>query len=279
MQKITIKSLFLDEIPYKSWVFPGGEVGIKLQKIPQVGDNVLVDARGILSPKDIFELLQICNAFDDRIDITLNLPYIPYARQDRICNEGEAFALEIFAKMLFELPIAKLIVTDPHSKIFHKLFTDNCKKDIHLIIKPQIQITNPLYHKNKYDLVVFPDAGASEKYSVESIRTGLRFPMTHAMNKYRTENGVVYSELSDREKLIFEGKRILVVDDICDGGRTFISLANIISKDTNLKELDLYVTHGIFSNGLSQLFNYYDSIYCHNLMTEDDVVKTLVTIV
>ena len=42
--------------------------------------------------------------------------------------------------------------------------------------------------------------------------------------------------------------RLLVCDDLVDGGRTFIELAKVL-KPHNPKEMALYVTHGIFSKG------------------------------
>ena len=56
-----------------------------------------------------------------------------------------------------------------------------------------------------------------------------------------------------------EAKTGIIVDDICDGGRTFIELAKVIRKDYD--KLILCITHGIFSNGFDELFKYFDQIY------------------
>lgn len=60
-------------------------------------------------------------------------------------------------------------------------------------------------------------------------------------------------------------KPILVMDDICDGGATFISLAKEIKAHElyNDQELWLYVTHGIFSKGKQTLLDAgYSKIIC-----------------
>jgi ribose-phosphate pyrophosphokinase len=44
----------------------------------------------------------------------------------------------------------------------------------------------------------------------------------------------------------------LIVDDICDGGRTFIELAKVLRPLTS-GQVKLYVTHGIFSAGFEAL--------------------------
>jgi len=59
---------------------------------------------------------------------------------------------------------------------------------------------------------------------------------------------------------------ILIVDDICDGGGTFIKCAESLKKylpDCNF-EMDLYVTHGIFSKGTKELDKYFRNIYTFN---------------
>jgi ribose-phosphate pyrophosphokinase len=65
----------------------------------------------------------------------------------------------------------------------------------------------------------------------------------------------------------------LVVDDICDGGWTFNSLAEEFVKDPKgpLSTLDLYVSHGIFSKGISNISHLYNNIittdsWCRNTL-------------
>jgi phosphoribosylpyrophosphate synthetase len=50
-------------------------------------------------------------------------------------------------------------------------------------------------------------------------------------------------------KAQIEGKRLLIVDDICAGGRTFKELAQKIKSIANC-DIDLYVTHGFFNNSI-----------------------------
>ena len=63
----------------------------------------------------------------------------------------------------------------------------------------------------------------------------------------------------------------IIIDDICDGGATFINIAVKIkeyfdNQDYNGYQPKIYliVTHGIFSKGVSELSNYFDGIYCTN---------------
>jgi len=55
--------------------------------------------------------------------------------------------------------------------------------------------------------------------------------------------------------------RVLVVDDICDGGGTFLGLFDAMNFGTGQVAADLYVTHGIFSQGTAALLSRYGTVY------------------
>ena len=54
------------------------------------------------------------------------------------------------------------------------------------------------------------------------------------------------------------------MDDICDGGRTFIELAKAIRASRPTAEVYLVVTHGIFSNGFAELKKELQKVYSSN---------------
>jgi ribose-phosphate pyrophosphokinase len=56
----------------------------------------------------------------------------------------------------------------------------------------------------------------------------------------------------------------VIIDDICDGGRTFIELAKVIKEGRPTAKVFLIVTHGIFSAGFKTLNEYMDGIFCTN---------------
>jgi ribose-phosphate pyrophosphokinase len=96
---------------------------------------------------------------------------------------------------------------------------------------------------------VAPDAGALKKiYDIAQGRQVVcaektRDPATGKLSGVRVSS-------DDAATLV--GRRVWVVDDICDGGGTFIQLINCIRRNVpSAIELDinLFVTHGIFSRG------------------------------
>jgi ribose-phosphate pyrophosphokinase len=56
----------------------------------------------------------------------------------------------------------------------------------------------------------------------------------------------------------------VIIDDICDGGRTFVELAKAIKDGRPTAKVYLVVTHGIFSAGFYELNELFEGIYCTN---------------
>jgi ribose-phosphate pyrophosphokinase len=100
----------------------------------------------------------------------------------------------------------------------------------------------------KIDALVSPDFGASKK--IYKLATELDLPVIQA-NKVRDNKGQIIKTEVYVDNL--EGKDVLIVDDCCDGARTFIEIAKVL-KEKNVGSISLYVTHGIFSKGLDVIF-------------------------
>jgi len=82
-----------------TFVFPGGEVSVKLPEIIPIREvqECQVKAK-ITNSNDLMELLLAKNALDVKygpIRYVLLIPYLPYARQDRVCNDGEALSIKV----------------------------------------------------------------------------------------------------------------------------------------------------------------------------------------
>ena len=67
---------------------------------------------------------------------------------------------------------------------------------------------------------------------------------------------------------IIKGKNVLILDDICDGGGTFMLAGKELLK-YKPNNLGLCITHGIFSKGVDTLKEVFDEIYAYNLWKED----------
>lgn len=87
------------EVPLQISTFPGGEEHVRIV-LDDPSANYIVQAR-LTSSQEIMRLLILDNAFyQQKYKYTLQAPYFPYARQDRVCNKGEAFSIEVMGDLL-----------------------------------------------------------------------------------------------------------------------------------------------------------------------------------
>lgn len=258
------------ELEYKSFVFPGGEVGVKfttsLQLLKYLPDKIRIMLRA-KEPKDLIELAMVKDAVErayDHTGIQLVLPYIPYARQDRVCDKGEAFSLKVFANYLNYLNFESVKVYDPHSDVAPALINNVIVVTMDEIITNDYNgLRSLLLHGDRRPQLASPDAGANKKVAKLARALGiadyLRCDKLRDLATGKIIETKVYLEADEQCRY-----EVLIVDDICDGGATFIELAKVL-KANGAKKVGLYVTHGIFSRGVSHLFeNGIDEIWTTN---------------
>lgn len=246
-----------------SFNFPGGESQVSVS--PEViTETTLVEGR-LNNADDIMRLLLTIDAIRrilPTVMVELTIPYFPYARQDRVCNEGEALSVRVMADLINNLHCHQVTIIDPHSDVTPALL-NNCK----IITQGQILAKSSLIKKIREEkwAIISPDVGSQKKSReiVKYLSTADYIPDLFYGDKVRdTVTGkitgtVFHGNICDRHALI--------VDDICDGGKTFIELAKIL-RQQQPKAIYLYVTHGIFSKGLDVLKPYFDQVYCYHTM-------------
>lgn len=253
-------------IPYKMFKFSGGEIQVEVGSLGDAS-SVTVDAF-LTSSDDIIELTMVVDALRRqraKLSVSLRCPYLPYARQDRVMQAGEALGLRVMCDLINSLNFDKVEIWDAHSDVALALL-NNVK---HYYAGTFVQ-TVPIW--STHPILVAPDAGAIKK--VSAIAKGFGKQMVRADKLRSVVDGsitgtTVYSDhVGDKD--------FLIVDDICDGGRTFIELAKVLHPLTNGK-IYLYVTHGIFSKGLDVFDGIIDHIYCAMPFPNVDLNHPLIT--
>lgn len=252
-----IKYSFRDNIWYnvKQWNFPSGEVGVSLNCGNEPRESVKLVA-WLTKSDSVMSLCMVVDALRRKyfdIKIELVVPYMPYARQDRVCHEGESLSMAVMASIINSLSLQRVTLVDPHSDVAPALINNSRVIDSTKIWE------NVLRRKyEKYDAVIAPDAGAYKK--AVKIADKLGVSDVFVANKVRGSGGKIVSyELNGNVK----GKSIAVFDDICDGGATFVNLANLL-EENGVNRKDLYVTHGIFTKGTNHVAIHYDTVTTTN---------------
>ena len=191
---------------------------------------------------------------------------MPYARQDRVCAPGQAFSLEVIAKLLKALRLNKLVTWDCHSQVGIELTGAVNIEPVNLI-RADKQLTDLLKHKDT--VLICPDKGAVNRCN--DIKEGLDLPNIVFCEKKRDPaTGKIYK--TDVLVDDLTGKCAVISDDICDGGFTFIKIAEQL-KEKNVEQIVLFVTHGIFSKGLDVFDGLIDQVITTNSFDQQDHAK------
>jgi ribose-phosphate pyrophosphokinase len=249
------------EIDFESFVFYGGEPHIKLKPQQTFSVGVVVTQR-INSFQD---LGMICMAVDalGRMEASLDtliIPYFPAARQDRVMVPGEPLSVKVYADIINNLGFKRVVVLDPHSEVTPALLK-GC-----VAVPNYVFIREVMTHLEINVKLVSPDGGALKKiYKVAEYLGGIE--VVECSKSRDVKTGKLSGFKVNVEDL--KGGDCLIVDDICDGGGTFLGLASEL-KHKNAGNLYLAVTHGIFSHGLDELSKIFTRIFSTNSIKEMD---------
>lgn len=241
------------KVDFDKIVFPANEVHFKIKQLEMNGIHNLNESWEIITDiKDSEELMLVILLADyiGNDEKKLTLLYTPYARQDRKTHWSEPFSFKTFARLINSCGFDEVKIYDPHSDVtpalLNNVIVDKCNVFEKITSIP--------------DILVSPDAGAMKKNNALAMRWSV--PHIIATKERDVTTGEI-TETKIHTDLSLEGKKLLIVDDICDGGRTFIELAKVLRKHKP-KEINLFVTVGIFSQGYDKVKEHFDNInYFH----------------
>ncbi|MEM8902017.1 MAG: ribose-phosphate diphosphokinase [Bacteroidota bacterium] len=239
------------DILFDSFTFHGGEPHIRIQAF-DTSKAVKITHR-INSFNDLGLLCVAVDALKRMGVKSLNLfiPYFPGARQDRVMVPGESLTVKVIADIINALKLNSVSIYDPHSDVAPAVL-DNCH-----VFSNRSFIAGVLSLLPKQPLLVSPDAGASKK--IFSLASHLKLTDVLECGKKRDVSTGALSGFKVPESGL-GGKPCLIVDDICDGGGTFIGLGKELKK-RNAGKLYLAISHGIFSKGLDELSQVFERIF------------------
>lgn len=190
-------------------------------------------------------------------DRRLYLGYVSGGRQDRETSEGEPVTIKAFANIINGLNFREVTIMSPHSDVTPAVI-NNCRvKEPYRWIEEHVA-----RYASVFDCIgiVSPDAGASKK--IQKLYTYLkeRFVSTQFVlvqgTKHRDEaTGKLSGFSASKSDSSPPVEMYLIVDDICDGGGTFLGLEKVLPQyDINDPAgAVLLVTHGFFSKGRESL--------------------------
>jgi len=246
---------------FESMRFPAGEAHIKVandnsDKGPLTETFTLTGA----DANDLITLGMWADAAHQRHAHTVAfIPYLPGARQDR----GLPFGAKVYADIINGFHIDQIIALDPHSPVIVNLINNLTVIDTaHIIRQHVIGRADSDTTAQHYDGIIAPDKGAVAR--AQAVATVCHLPLYKAEKHRNPDTGKLSGFTC--ETLPAAG-RFLVVDDICDGGGTFMGLAE--STGLPKERLGLFVSHGVFSGHAADLADHYSDIWTTNSYAAD----------
>ena len=120
--------------------------------------------------------------------------------------------------------------------------------------------------------MIFPDAGAKKRYSSTS-GSIVCFAKKRDLSTGKILE-LVPETKNDFNALTFSHD-FLLIDDLCDGGGTFVGIANKVREINNYARLSILVTHLVNDRGLENLSNNFDEVFITNSYKDWNLIENL----
>lgn len=203
------------------------------------------------NPNDVLKAVALGTAILERAKgatydgkVNLFIPFLPGGRQDRLNDQGDyLWTSKTIAGLINSVFFSKVYTVDAHSRASID-YVQRVRK------VPVTSFLDKAFIPH-VDGIIAPDKGAAERAS--AVANYLDVPVLQAGKERDVETGRLTKFVPPEEDMK-DGGSYLIVDDICDGGGTFMGLANAILDVPGNKRyspcLGLLVTHGLFTNPL-----------------------------
>lgn len=267
----------------------GDDPNLRIDRFPDGQQNVT-----ILNPEDIplaksinlvsrmnnfrdLELIICFKACLDKLDADegsyvaiLTVPYLLGARSDRVFEKGGNNYTEMLLNIIGSFGFDVLETLDLHNPKISRHFQNelvNLTIDSPLIMDPVVEVLkNKVQGQYTHLYIQAPDIGADDRagFFKKALGKEIGCSLNRPLSKSRTPEGIQVSNLPFFHPEDEAGAFVLIVDDICDGGGTFIEVAKAYKEKYPKIDLGLYVTHGIFSKGFAELQKYFKFVITTN---------------
>lgn len=252
----------LPDVEVELFNFPSGEQHLKLKEI-DANEKVMIVSRF----NKASDLVNIALAKDilnrnDCTDVSLFIPFVYGGRQDRITSKEEPLTVKVMANMINSLGFKRIYTYNNHSYAIENNYNSYMRKDFsHIESYETNEILRILNNNHKEINLVSVDYGSAKKI----------YALANVLRKHDIKTNTIQL---DKIRDISTGKIVrtevltditnpklptFIVDDICDGGRSFLEAAKML-KGKSIENIHLIITHGIFSNGFRDLSREFTTI-------------------
>ena len=240
------KELGIQAINTEVKKFPDGENYLRIN----VDDETFIEGKEVIivqstgpSSSDnqngrLIELFMMVNSVKrmGASKIIAVVPYLAYARQDKIFRPGESQFSNVIIQIINSLGVDELYTVDVHSPAI--LNECSCKA---INIDSMKLLSDYIKSLGIKDIVVVaPDKGAVERSKLFASNFGEGVPV----DVFEKKRDVISGQIKMSGKLNLKGKNIIITDDIIATGGT-MATAIKLTRDSGAKKIYAIATHAL----------------------------------
>jgi ribose-phosphate pyrophosphokinase len=249
--------------------------GTHYVKVNEFSDKLTFE---INSYQDLWILRQIKDVCDyNGQEVNLHIPCLLDAQADRRFNPDESSGLKLVCDFINSMKFKSVSIFHPHNPEVVEALLDNVK-----IIDNSDFIMEVIRHYNLHTtstldelILMSTDAGGFKPLIKLADKIGWQGEVYGASKsrKYVDGKSILVQEI-DRQD--FSGKDILIIDDICVYGGTFVGLAKML-RARNCGKLYLAVSHVTVENPNKELFVLFDEVFSTDSKEYTYLIKEIKT--
>lgn len=216
---------------FKRYTYPTGEVHVELleKTFPRPNPIIEVHCKNI---EDLFALAMAAELVES-VGASFFMPYLPFARHDHRRNNFDGYPLILVKELLSSVD---LVIVDPHSDVTANDYNHIAQKHVVDFFRSRLHL-NPIF--------LIPDTGATKKAHTW-LREGDDYIQGYKKRDRSTGKLSGFGIIQEGIPEDISDRTIVIVDDICDGGGTFLGLVESLEKMYPINRIELWVTHGMF---------------------------------
>lgn len=267
------------DIAYKISKFPDGQQTVDLVPPTDRRDYHVTIKSRLNNFKDLELIICATGALKNLNfkKIELYVPYFMGARSDRkFITGGVNYLKDVITPIINSQGFERVTVLDPHSDVLEALI-NNFEKitNQHLVSKALSDILDKEGLQSTHQIsIISPDAGAVKRVYDVCSKINFKGNIITASKQRNLKGDIIKTDIPNVDDT--PGKKVyVIIDDVCDGGRTFNELSKAIReirpREIFNDSIYLVVTHGIFSSGLLELSKHFNKIYTTNSFSDINV--------
>jgi ribose-phosphate pyrophosphokinase len=249
LAKSISKNLNIKFIEPELKIFSDGESKIR---IPSVDHKHCIIVQSLYPPIDrhIIQLLMMIHKCrtDNASKITVIIPYMAYARQDKVFLEGEIISISVLAELIQNCGTTEVITVDIHNELSLSYFSITIKNVSAIPILAEYLKKNKIIENS---IIVSPDKGGTKR--AKKIAELLKLQILCLKKTRDRKTGLV--SIEEKLGLVVEGMDAILIDDMISTGGSIVKACRVLKKH-KIRNIIVLCTHAILlDNALEKIMN------------------------